>query len=449
MSETITKILKFISDNHLFSGISHVLCAVSGGADSMALLHILSSNMSLFGLKTVSAFHLNHNIRGLEADSDEEYVGQFCLSHSIPFYSYKLNTEETNNANEESLRELRYHYLDFYCKYIGADCIVTGHTLSDQAETFLLNLGRGTGLKGLSGIPSKRDNIIRPLLCISRDETEKYCEENNIVYRIDSTNNEDLYKRNYIRHHIVPELDSLFGNIEEKLNNTAIAADEADSYIRKLAYCALDKCKNGVTSLNALQLLNEDTVLQKYVLMLFLAENGIPYDYADISNLIYILNNSGRLQLKKGFIAQQYNKELYIYKSDDILSIDSKRVNLGINLFSNRKSINVSLEDLSDVNKRYNNYSFFELIDYDKIIGDLIIRQWVSGDNFSSYKRNNTKSLKKLFNEKKLFPNEKYEQIVLSDDTGIVWLEGEGVSSYKAITDSTKKVLVINVITEE
>ena len=203
MSETITKILKFISDNHLFSGISHVLCAVSGGADSMALLHILSSNMSLFGLKTVSAFHLNHNIRGLEADSDEEYVGQFCLSHSIPFYSYKLNTEETNNANEESLRELRYHYLDFYCKYIGADCIVTGHTLSDQAETFLLNLGRGTGLKGLSGIPSKRDNIIRPLLCISRDETEKYCEENNIVYRIDSTNNEDLYKRNYIRHHIV------------------------------------------------------------------------------------------------------------------------------------------------------------------------------------------------------------------------------------------------------
>ena len=415
----------------------------------MALLHILSSNMSLFGLKTVSAFHLNHNIRGLEADSDEEYVGQFCLSHSIPFYSYKLNTEETNNANEESLRELRYHYLDFYCKYIGADCIVTGHTLSDQAETFLLNLGRGTGLKGLSGIPSKRDNIIRPLLCISRDETEKYCEENNIVYRIDSTNNEDLYKRNYIRHHIVPELDSLFGNIEEKLNNTAIAADEADSYIRKLAYCALDKCKNGVTSLNALQLLNEDIVLQKYVLMLFLAENGIPYDYADISNLIYILNNSGRLQLKKGFIAQQYNKELYIYKSDDILSIDSKRVNLGINLFSNRKSINVSLEDLSDVNKRYNNYSFFELIDYDKIIGDLIIRQWVSGDNFSSYKRNNTKSLKKLFNEKKLFPNEKYEQIVLSDDTGIVWLEGEGVSSYKAITDSTKKVLVINVITEE
>jgi len=415
----------------------------------MALLHILSSNMSLFGLKTVSAFHLNHNIRGLEADSDEEYVGQFCLSHSIPFYSYKLNTEETNNANEESLRELRYHYLDVYCKYIGADCIVTGHTLSDQAETFLLNLGRGTGLKGLSGIPSKRDNIIRPLLCISRDETEKYCEENNIVYRIDSTNNEDLYKRNYIRHHIVPELDSLFGNIEEKLNNTAIAADEADSYIRKLAYCALDKCKNGVTSLNALQLLNEDTVLQKYVLMLFLAENGIPYDYADISNLIYILNNSGRLQLKKGFIAQQYNKELYIYKSDDILSIDSKRVNLGINLFSNRKSIKVSLEDLSDVNKRYNNYSFFELIDYDKIIGDLIIRQWVSGDNFSSYKRNNTKSLKKLFNEKKLFPNEKYEQIVLSDDTGIVWLEGEGVSSYKAITDSTKKVLVINVITEE
>ena len=218
MNETSIKVFRFVKENDLFSNMSHVLCAVSGGADSMTLLHVLFENKSVFGLNTVSAFHLNHNLRGDEADSDEQYVRDFCGRLSIPYYSYKLTKIESAEASEDSLRQLRYHYLEEYRESIGADCIATGHTISDQAETFLLNLGRGSGLKGLSGIPYKRDYIIRPLLCLSRKETEQYCKENGIDYRIDSTNKIDLYKRNIVRHHLLPEMEEYFGNIEEKFH---------------------------------------------------------------------------------------------------------------------------------------------------------------------------------------------------------------------------------------
>ncbi len=449
MNATITKILRYVNENELFSGMSHVLCAVSGGADSMTLLHVLSSNMSLFGLNNVSAFHLNHNIRGAEADDDERYVREFCSSHSIPFYSYKLSAEESKHASEELLRDLRYHYLNVFCDNIGADCIATGHTLSDQAETILLNLGRGTGLKGLSGIPAKRGNIVRPLLCVNRAETEKYCIDYGMDFRIDSTNQEDVYKRNTVRHHLIPELDSLFGNIEEKLNNIAKSSEEADSYIRSIARITLDEIRNSMTSLNALQLSKRELVIQKYVFMLFLADNGIPFDYADINNLIDLVNSLGRVQLKKGYLAQHFNSEICIYSPNDKLSLSEQLIDIGKNQITDKKSLNICLKDLTLINKESDKYSLFDLIDYDKIVGDLIIRQWTPGDVFSSYKRKNTKSLKKIFNEKRLLPNEKYEQIILSDDTGIVWLEGEGVSSSKAITDKTEKVLVISVITEE
>ena len=449
MNETITKILRYVNENNLFSGKSHVLCAVSGGADSMALLHILYTNMSLFGLTNVSAFHLNHNVRGLEADHDEQYVKEFCLNHSIPFYSYKLSLEESYNANEEILRELRYQYLEICCESIGADCIATGHTLSDQAETIILNLGRGAGLKGLSGIPPKRENIVRPLLCVNRNETEKYCTEEEIEYRIDSSNNEDIYKRNSVRHHMIPELEVLFGNIEEKLNNIAIASEEADSYIRGISHKVLEKCKTSMTSINTLQLSREEKILQKYVLMLFLSDNSIPYDNEDINNLVNLIDRTGRIQLKKGFIAQHYNKQISIYSNTDKLNITAHLANLGNNYFSDKKSINICLVNLSSFKKRYENYSLFELIDYDKIIGNLIIRQWMPGDVFNSLRRKNTKSLKKIFNEKKLLPNDKYEQVILSDDSGIVWLEDEGVSTLKAVNDNTQKVLVIRIKTEE
>ena len=450
MNETNIKISRFIKENDLFSGMSHVLCAVSGGADSMTLLHILFENKSLFGIDKVSAFHLNHNIRGDEADDDEQYVHAFCDRLKIPFYSYKLTETESLGASEDKLRQLRYNYLEKYRQDIGADCIATGHTKSDLAETVILNLGRGAGLRGLSGIPVKRENIIRPLLCISREETEQYCSENSIEYRVDSTNCKNIYKRNIIRNRLLPELEEYFGNIEAKLTNIATIAHEADEYLIKQAENALNECRINMTSLNALQLAKCDSVIIKYVLTLFFRDNEIPFDNYDINQVYSLVFSAGRLQLKNDFIAQHFNNVFCIYRTDSKF-VDKCEIhlNLGKNRFSERKSVFVYIKDLHDINILDKEFSEYDLVDYDKLDGELILRKWENGDKFSSFKRKNTKSLKKLFNEKKLNPVEKKDQMIISDKSGIVWLEGEGVSSFKNITENTHTVLVIKTISEE
>jgi tRNA(Ile)-lysidine synthase len=430
--------------------MSHVLCAVSGGADSMTLLHVLFENKSIFGIDTVSAFHLNHNIRGEEADSDEHFVQEFCTRLSIPYYSQKLTEIESSEASEDSLRKLRYRYLEECRNRIGADCIVTGHTISDQAETVLLNLGRGSGLKGLSGIPYRRDNIVRPLLCLSRKETEQYCIDNTIEYRTDSTNEIDIYKRNKVRHNLLPEMEEYFGNVEVKLSNTAVIAHEADEYLKKQADVVLRECRINLSSVNTLQLSRYDSVLIKYAIKQLFLDNQIPFDYFDINQVYSLINSTGRLQLKNGFFAQNYNNNLCLYKFDnDERDKCEEGLVIGINKFSKNKSVNVCLKDLQDIHNINEDYSEIDLIDYDKVVGELVLRKWKEGDKFSSNKRKNTKSLKKLFNEKKLNPVQKRNQMIISDDSGIVWLEGEGVSSYKNITKLTQKVLVIKTILEE
>ena len=445
MNEKTKKIYEYVNDNQLFSENAHVLCAVSGGADSMTLLHVLSENQELFGLSKVSAFHLNHNMRGDEADNDEKYVREYCESKAIPFYFNKLSDEEVLSANEEKLRNLRYHYLNKVSNQIGANYIATGHTLSDLAETVLLNMGRGSGLKGLSGIPALRDNIVRPLLCLSRKETEDYCKEYDIKYHIDSSNYDNQYKRNLIRNEILPLYKEAFSDLEDKLANIAGIAHEADEYLVKQATLLLNQCRTGLTSINALHMDEHDLIVVKYCIMQFLRENGIPFDSEDLNNVISLLNSTGRLQLKADYIAEHFSGQLRIYKKTVQKSIKTD-VQKGVNQFSCNKKISIDLLDSYDINNLYEKYTKYNLIDYDKVIGELCLRNWENGDKFSSFRRNNTKTLKKLFNEKGFSPVEKNNQMILADDTGIIWLEGEGVSASKHVSDDTKRILVVNSI---
>ena len=447
MNETIDKVFRFVKKNGLIPEGTHVLCSVSGGADSMAMLHILSENSELFGLGKVSVFHLNHNIRGEEADSDERFVREYCDERHISYYSFKLSSEESVGAGEDRLRYLRYHYLSEAADNAGADLIATGHTLSDQAETLLLNLGRGAGLKGMSGIPPLRDNIIRPILCLSRYDTENYCTHNSIDYRIDSTNLDDAYKRNYIRNHLLPVYGNAFDEIEEKLVSFTYVAREADQYLSSCGRELFENIRTGPSSVSTLQLNKQDPILIKYALMHFFKENDLKFDRMDIIRSAELINGSGRLQLKDGYIAEHYSNVFRIYKKE-LFSFESKLIT-GSNYFDYCKSVYVTLKDLQDIHISSDKIPNCDVIDYDKVVGDLILRNWRSGDIFSSYKRKNTKSLKKLFNEKKMAPNEKTHQMIISDDTGIVWLEGEGVSIDKAVTEETKKAYVVNTVLEE
>ena len=204
-----------------------VLCAVSGGRDSMVLLHLLHS----CGYQ-VTAAHLHHGLRGREADRDQIFVRDYCQQHDIPFRTDQVDVgkyaAQNGQSVEEAARNLRYHFLVTTAFTLGLDCIATGHQLEDQAETILLNLTRGTGADGLRGIARRKGIFIRPLLLTSRDEIAQYAQDHAIPYVEDGSNQNLTYSRNRIRHRVLPELRQINPSLCEHLSHTAhILAEES------------------------------------------------------------------------------------------------------------------------------------------------------------------------------------------------------------------------------
>lgn len=214
-----------------------VLCAVSGGRDSMCLLHYLHAVSAEHGF-SVAAGHFNHDMRP-EADSDEAFVRAFCEERNIPFYTEKSpvyeKAQEWKLSVEETGRRLRYDFLERTAEAIGAVRIATAHHKDDNAETVLLNLLRGSGSEGLGGIPPVRGLFIRPLLETSRAEIEAYCAEHGSGHVEDSTNYDTHYARARLRHELWPQLEGINQNLTETLSRTAALLRSESRYLDELA----------------------------------------------------------------------------------------------------------------------------------------------------------------------------------------------------------------------
>lgn len=198
----IKKVLNFIKENNMLQNGDSVVLGVSGGADSICMLYVLKEISKFINLKLV-VVHVHHHIRGKEADGDMEYVRKICDKEHIPYEIFHIDAKKEAIARgmseEEAGRVCRYECFAKVQEKYNANKISVAHNLNDNSETILFNLFRGTGIKGISGIPMQRDNIVRPLLCVSRKEIEKYLEENHISYRTDKTNFETEYSRNKLR----------------------------------------------------------------------------------------------------------------------------------------------------------------------------------------------------------------------------------------------------------
>ena len=257
-----------------------VLCAVSGGRDSMCLLHYLHSLAPAYGF-TVAAGHFNHQMRA-EADADEQFVRTFCAERNIPFYTAAApvyeRAEAWNLSVEETGRRLRYEFLSRTGSQIGATRIATAHHGRDNAETVLLNLLRGTGTEGLGGIPPVRGKFIRPLLQTSREEIEAYCAENNIPFVEDSTNRDTHYARNRLRLELWPQLETINRNLTAALGRTAAIVRAENDYLDALAEEKLP-AEGAAVSLDTLRQAPE--VLRRRMLRLML--HRLPTGKKDVS----------------------------------------------------------------------------------------------------------------------------------------------------------------------
>ena len=300
---------------------SRVLCALSGGADSVCLLHWLARQEGL----TVYAAHFNHQLRGEEADGDEAFVRELCERWNIPLTVGREDVKAFARAEKRSVEEagrvLRYQFLQETAEREGCGLIATAHNADDNAETMLLSLLRGTGLAGLAGIPFRQGNVVRPLLGMTRREILAYLEKHDLPHREDSSNSDETYARNKLRAQVMPVLRQLNSRAVEHMVNTAAQLTEIDRYLDETARGLLAPAEEspGRVSLPVEALSQAPGVLRPRMIFQLLDRLGV--GRKDIRSVhleaILSLSPGGSLDLPHGLIARREYDRLVLTTQKD------------------------------------------------------------------------------------------------------------------------------------
>lgn len=422
-------VLKAVDEYRMLDNTGELVVGFSGGADSVCLLHILNSLKEIFGY-SLKAVHINHGIRGDEANRDENFAKEFCLKYEIPFQNFRFNCIEEAEKSKETLEEcgrrLRYESFNNVCSEKSK--IVTAHNANDNAETIIFNITRGTSVKGLCGIPFVRDNIIRPLLYCSRKDIEGYCKENKLDFVTDSTNSEVEYTRNKIRHLILPVLEEINPSYISSFSALSDNAKIVTDYLINDTEILIQKARIANFVYDKKILLNADKAIVYELLCSEFSEFcNLVLDRKKVFALYDLIINGGRLQIYGNIFAEVKKDYLRFYRAKDSLTNDVIDItHLPFEkLFGNYV---INLDENTNYSKIVNQIDTVDMIDCNTVSGKLVLRTRKAGDSFTFPKRNVTKTLKKLFTEEDI-PIEIRDEIpVISDDVGIVWVYGFGVT---------------------
>lgn len=437
------KFLSAISDYSMLFDTTEVVVGFSGGADSVCLLHLLNSYKDELSIN-VKAVHVNHGIRGDEAKRDQNFAEQFCEQFSIPFEIVSFDCISEAKKSKESLEECgrRIRYQVFNARCGNRTKIATAHNANDNVETVVFNISRGSSVKGACGIAPVRDNVIRPLVFCSRQEIEGYCKENGLSYVTDSTNLCDDYTRNKIRHKILPVMEDVNSAAISNVTSFCEDARTACEYISIQANDVLNKAfvSKNTYDVNVLKTLHT-AVLNEFIFIAYSRFSQKSIDRNKIKLVSELLNKTGRIQLYGNECAEVLkNKLRFFIRKEESVPESIKLCECGQYRYG---SYHIKLSDYSDCLKNINKNILDNLIDYDKIKGDLFLRTRKEGDEFSFYNRKVTKSLKKLFNEYAI-PVEQRDFIpVICDDDGVVWVYGFGATARCHITDSSCNIICV------
>ena len=419
------KIFKAIRDFKMFEDINSVVIGVSGGMDSVSLLHFLLKN---FKNMKITVVHINHNLRGEESNRDENFVRKLCNHIGIKcivgsFDVLKISKLKKKGI-EETAREIRYDFLKKISSKNNSK-IAMAHTLSDSIETIFLNLTRGCGLSGLAGIPPIRNDIIRPLIYVTRAEIENYIKDNNLSYVSDSSNFSDLYSRNKIRHNIIPEFFKINSNFEQNVGRFIFQIQKEHEY---LDYLSKKAFKNTNFECEKIKIL--PSVLKNRVFKLILNRFSTNIESRHIKLTAELLSGQINAFNLPG------NRKVFI-KNGFLICEDSGKAKNFKNFNSKKFSVCIfSVHDLNIDIEKSEDFLFGLKTD----VSNFEFRTIKEGDVFRQQNRGCRKILRKLFNELKIPVLERKELGILVDNScgELVWVESIGVSENYKISENSK-----------
>lgn len=458
----VQNVLTTINKYSLIEKGEGIVVGVSGGPDSICLLHVLHELSNDLFIR-LYAVHINHMLRGQESKGDEAYTADFCRSLNIPLYirpyDIKMIADQRGISLEEAGREIRYHEFGLIADKTGATKIAVAHNRNDQAETVLMRIIRGTGLEGLKGIGHRRGRIIRPLLDVERKDIEKYCADNSLNPRTDSSNLEAVYTRNKIRLDLIPYINRIFDtDIVDSLVRMSALVKEDNEFIEAAVDSLYDKCVSfsdgSSISLNIDRLREhggaiKGRILRKAIQQIKNDLKGIEHIHIDdILNLALNGRTGAEIHLPQGIRASKsYNTlKIFIYNRVDYSEILDKIVDIPgrTEVEALKTWIEASVFEVLEGRKRFSDLpagSLLQYFDYEKLKMGISIRSRNTGDMFKPLGSNGTKKLKEYYIDNKI-PRELRDNIpLIAKNNEIVWIIGYKISDKFKVTENTKSVL--------
>jgi tRNA(Ile)-lysidine synthase len=458
MDNLINRVTETVNKYKMIGCGEGIVVGISGGPDSVCLLHVLNNLRQRFSIK-LYAVHINHMLRGYEAEGDAAYVKQLCDGLGVKLFAKSIDIKAVSKQNGISLesagREERYKFFFEVLNNTGSSKIAVAHNMNDQAETVLMHFIRGSGLEGLSGMkPMREDGVIRPLIEIERADIEKYCMENDLKPRLDKSNLETTFTRNRIRLELIPCI--LKEHNPNLIKTLAVMADNNRSdndYIDSMVNEALDKMINveidsislPIDWLLSQHLSKQNRIIRRAIERLLGSIVDIENKHiAEIKKIIVKGNTGLKIDLPRGIVAEIVYKTLYIKKKQGSSITYEYPLVLNQKIYINELNIciyayKIHANELQSIEIKRNTAVF----DSDKLKKSICVRSRIPGDIITPLGMTGTKKVKDFFIDLKIPRREREKVPLLAMKDEIIWILGHRINNKYKCTPSTQEILVV------
>ncbi|TAK55263.1 MAG: tRNA lysidine(34) synthetase TilS [Bacteroidetes bacterium] len=441
--------LRNLHRRKLLENGDNIIVAVSGGIDSVVLLHLLHLASKELSFQMAVA-HVNHNLRGQESGEDESFVRTLAERYRLTFHAHHAETlllaAETKKSIQEAAREIRYNYFSELRRSLGFNKIAVAHNANDNAETILFNVMRGTGVKGLAGIPETRPDsgIVRPLLFATREQIVQFANEERLDYREDSSNKKTDYSRNYLRHNIVPLLsESINSNLIETLNRNAEIFTLLGSYLNEQAQTlAKSLIKESTPSHMILdrELFVSQSGFMQYFILYYLTKEvtSLEVSFDTIKEMAAVSHAETGAWSSPGGQTRLYRDRNHLVLATQP---EPEQFQLPVSLYNEIQYDSFVFTTRQAKTPEFTNNRYVEYIDSGRLGNSLSLRSWKQGDWFIPLGMAEKKKLSDFFIEQKVPLFQKHSVPLFTSNDSIVWVCGKRLDERYKVTPSTTSIL--------